>query len=143
MSKEIGKTQETTRQLPVELSKDELIAFKDSAIAKIGEIEKLEGKAAEIAADYRARIKVAKGELKDLCESVESGTEQREVLCREDFLFGESKVRAYRLDTNKFVDERTMLPDERQGDIEADVEAGRDKPPPTVPDPKNAPKGGL
>lgn len=139
MSKKIGKTQETTRELPVELTRDELTAFKDNAIAKIGEIEKLQGDAANTAANYRARIKIAQKELRDLCDSVASGTEQREVVCREDFLFGENKVRIYRLDSNKFVETRTILPDERQGDIEADVEAGR--PPATMPDPDKAPSG--
>lgn len=139
MDKEIGKTQETTRELPVELTRDELITFKDNAIAKIGEIEKLQGDAANTAANYRARIKIAQKELRDLCDSVASGTEQRKVVCREDFIFGENKVRIYRLDSNKFVETRTMLPDERQADIEADIEAGR--PPATMPDPDKAPSG--
>ncbi len=119
------KTRSTTRDLPVDMTPEEIAGVKDRALAELTEILDLQFEAKDVAAGYRARIVIATKELNALRESVASGTAQRSVQCREDFHPAEGVVKVYRLDRNKCFETRPMTAEDRQDDIEDGVEAGR------------------
>lgn len=118
---------ESMRDLPVGLLPAELLAVESGVFTMLDELDILRGDAAESAADYRARIKVMEGELSELRKSKATGTQRRSVACREVPDYKKGTVTIFRKNSGELVEERTMLPDERQQEIAGDVEAAREK----------------
>ncbi len=117
----------TERELPVKLSADDLGKFKDSILGLLNTIDILRGEQAEKAGSYRAQIKVKESELTELRASVETSTQKRMVVCREVPNWAKGTVTIFRTDTEERVEERQMLPDERQKKISDDVEKAKPK----------------
>ena len=115
----------TERELPVKLTDEELLKFKDAILGLLTDADKLRAEAQNTAATYRAQIKVIESEMNDLRYSVRTGKQPRMVVCREVPNWNKGTVEIFRTDTEERVEDRQMLPNERQKQIADDVDKAK------------------
>lgn len=97
------------RELPCDLTDEEKLAVGEKLAAVGIEIEQCNERSRKIAADKRPKVKLAL----ELTRKLHAGAEVRTVLC--DVVEGPGvNIRFVRVDTGETVEQRAMLPEERQ-----------------------------
>lgn len=118
---------EGSRELPVKLTDEELMKFKDSILCLLTDADKLRAESANTAATYRAQIKVIESEMNDLRYSVRTGKQLRMVATREVPDFSSGIVTIFRCDNDERVEDRQLLPSERQVNLDKEVSSRKKK----------------
>lgn len=98
------------RALECPLSEEQLIKRAEEMAQTELELEELDTQTAAL----NVRKKAKRGRRLELAHEIESGTEEREVVCREVRLFAENVIRTYRTDTEELLEERPMNGADRQ-----------------------------
>lgn len=122
-----------TNELPCELTDEEKIDRGEKLAKATQEVEEIDAERKRVAADYSAKLKLARTRRDELAITVATGKEKRRVECR---VFADIKQAAYitcRNDTGDEVRRRPMssteLEHERQADLPLDEEPERPRPP--------------
>jgi hypothetical protein len=113
--------QMVTEVLPVALTEHEVADWARKAAAARTKVAELEDEKSRLMADLKAQITSAENDRDDALDIVESGTEDREVACREDFEFSTNTVTMTRLDTGETVRTRAMTYAERSPELPFDT----------------------
>jgi hypothetical protein len=102
-----------TELLPVKLTERELADRARKAAAARRRVAEYEAQKAVAAAHWKAKIELAENERDELLDIIDSGVEEREVECVEEFVWRTGTVIVTRTDLNERVRERAMTQLER------------------------------
>jgi hypothetical protein len=102
------------RQLPVKLTKNEVLTKGKLAAKADIALGELEDQKAEVTKDYAERIKLKRKELDQLAREIDTGTEVRPVKCTPVARWRDYMMDIVRDDTRETVESRPMTHAERQ-----------------------------
>lgn len=103
--------------LPVKLTEGELTERAKKAAVARRKIAEYEAQKSAAASHWKAKIEVTENERDELLDVIDSGVEDREVECIEEFIYRTGIVRVTRADTGVIIRERAMTTQERQPDL--------------------------
>lgn len=102
------------RELPVELSLEELKSKSDELVDVIFKKSGLMEEKKSAVAAYNSEIKELESKIPGLAQIIKSGQEWRQVECEKRAVFETNTIEVWRLDTNKRVEVRAMTAEERE-----------------------------
>jgi alpha-L-fucosidase len=105
------------KQLPVDLTEEELRARGDELAQKDIELDALETMIKASNADWGEQRKTLKKVILQTANAIEQRKEMRDVECREEADFEANEVRTVRIDSGEVVGVRAMEPSERQSTL--------------------------
>lgn len=105
-------------RLPCQLTEREKLSKGQELVARLGEKEELEERAAAASKDFKRAITVKDQGARDLATEIRTGVEYREIDCQEVASFAQNVVQTIRVDTGETIRSRAMLLAERQGAME-------------------------
>lgn len=106
--------EQKTRELPVQLSEEEL-KIKGEELAKMIESHTAtETEKKRVVKDYSDRLKESSEQIRKTARIVQTGKEDREVLIKHEYLPSKNLCRIYREDTGDLVESRSMTAKEYQ-----------------------------
>jgi hypothetical protein len=105
-------------RLPCRLTDKQKIDVGDLIVEADDKLSALEDEKKAAADSYKAKIELAEAARRELVQKLRTGSEVREVVCIERFVFERNAVETIRTDTMAKLSERAMTQDERQGKLD-------------------------
>ena len=109
---------ETSRNLRVELTQDELLEAATRLARAQQEISEAEDRKKEINEQIKAEIAAATAEAQREGSKIRNGYEYRDVACMKRLDYAVNSVTITREDTGEVIEDRAMRPDERQAGLD-------------------------
>lgn len=114
---EMAPLAEVFRQLPVKLTPEELVTYRDRAASIIEELDHLSDHKKAWLQEYNKSRALIVTEQRRIARAIRDRAEDRSVECEERMNFASNAVHVYRLDTGAQVDVRPMTANDRQGEL--------------------------
>lgn len=108
------KPTKVTKDLPCKVSDLEKADKRTRIAALLTRYDAVEAKKKEVTSTFSTEMKQLRSEMSKLAREVDTGVEEKPVLCEERPVYPQNAMQTVRLDTNEIVSERALKSEELQ-----------------------------